>query len=375
MKKIYLLNNKLEKWYNKPMKIQENVPISDLTTMRLGGTARYVIEIETENEVIEALDFANGKKLPIWVMGGGANTIGRDEGFDGVIFLNRIRGIFVEQNGTLIDAKNYDFSKLTNEIILTAMGGEVWDDFVELAANNGFSGCEAMSLIPGTVGAAPVQNIGAYGQDISQILESVTAFDLKTHKKVVMQKTDLEMNYRKTKLNKVENVGRYFITAVTVKLKRGSLKPPFYTSLQSYIDKNKITDFSPKNIRKMVCTIRNEKMPNPEFEASAGSFFKNVYVDEKGADTAEKKHIPVWKSEDGGGKINSGWLIEAAGLKGKLLHGFRISEKAALVLINESAKTYADLAAARKEIVDTVQEKFGYVLEQEPVELTYAEKH
>lgn len=157
--------------------------------------------------------------------------------------------------------------------------------------------------------------------------------------------------------------------AVTVRLSKGRLNPPFYNSLQRYIDEHHETDFSPMNIRKMVSTIRSEKLPDPEKVASAGSFFKNVYVDKAGADAAESQGIPLWRSEGGGGKINSGWLIEACGLKGKAMRGIRVSDKAALVLINESAKSYADLAAARGEIVGAVAEKFGLVLEQEPVEM------
>ena len=162
--------------------------------------------------------------------------------------------------------------------------------------------------------------------------------------------------------------------AVTVRLHAKNLEPPFYNSLQRYIDDHKETDFSPQNIRRMVSIIRNEKLPDPEKVASAGSFFKNIHVDKAGADAAESQGIPLWRNKDGGGKINSGWLIEACGLKGEIMRGMRVSDKAALVLINESAKSYADLAAAREEIVGTVAEKFGLVLEQEPVEMTTKDK-
>ena len=351
------------------MKIREDVPISELTTMRLGGRARYVLEIQSVEDVAEAYRFARAHDLPIWMMGGGANTIGRDEGFDGVIFLNRIKGIFVKVGDQLVPAEDFDFTS-SDELALTAMGGEVWDDVVDFVSERGFSGCEAMSLIPGTVGAAPVQNIGAYGQDMSQIIESVEAFDLKTGKTVVLEKSDLQMGYRHTRLNFGKDAGRFFIVSVTMTLRNSRLKPPFYNSLQRYIDTHNETDFSPKNIRRIVCEIRNAKLPDPEFVASAGSFFKNVYVDKQGADEAAKNGIPVWRDAEGNGKINSGWLIEECGLKGKLIHGFRVSDKAALVLINESAKSYADLALARKEIINKVREKFGFELEQEPVEIT-----
>lgn len=338
------------------MKIREQVPITELTTMRLGGEARYVITVAEVAEVAEAYAFAAERDLPVWAMGGGANTIGHDEGFNGVIILNELKGMeVVEESG--------------DKIVLKGMGGEVWDDFVAFACERGFSGIEAMSLIPGTVGAAPVQNIGAYGQDIAQVVQSVEVFDTQTQEVKVLEKSELKMGYRRTRFNAGEDAGRFFIISLTVELKRGELQPPFYNSLQRYIEEHGETDFSPNNIRRMVMEIRSAKLPDPVETASAGSFFRNVYVDQAGADAAEAAGIPIWRNADGGGKINSGWLIEACGLKGKEMFGFKVSEKAALILINESAKSYADLAKARATIVDAVQEKFGYVLEQEPVEI------
>lgn len=339
------------------MKIQENVPISKLTTMRLGGDAKYVIEIDELADIPEAYKFAKEKNLPIWIMGGGANTIGRDEGFDGVILLNRLHGIEI-------------ISQTADEVVIRAMGGEIWDDLVEYAAERGYSGIEAMSKIPGTVGAAPVQNIGAYGQDMSQVLESVEAYDSETGELVVIGKEDMKMSYRSTIFNTGKDTGRYFIVAITIVLENeASLKPPFYTSLQKYIEENNITEFTPAVIRKCVSEIRAHKLPDPAVEASAGSFFKNIYLDDEQATEAEAKGIKVWTKPNGSKMINSGYLIEEAGLKGKEFHGFKVSDKAALILINESAKSYADLEAARAEIRKIVFDKFGFELEQEPVEI------
>lgn len=351
------------------MKIRENVPIAELTTMRLGGPARYVLEVETPDEVERAYDFARERNLPTWIMGGGANTIGRDEGFEGVVILNKMKGIYVGWGKTRRDAREVKPAELEDEIWLTAMGGEVWDDVVELASNWGYSGIEAMSLIPGTVGAAPVQNIGAYGQDLAKVVAEVEAYDRKTGKFVTLTPSEMRMGYRQTRFNKGEDAGRFLITAVTLKLKRGNLEPPFYNSLQRYIDENGVKDFSPRNIRKIVCEIRGQKLPDPVEVASAGSFFKNVQIAPEEIAAAEAEGIPVWQNADGSGKINSGWLIETAGLKGKEFYGFKVSDKAALVLINQKAKSYADLAKARQEIIDAVEERFGFRLEQEPVEL------
>ena len=335
--------------------------ISNLTTMRLGGAARFVLEVESKDDVVEAFRFAEERGLPVWMMGGGANTLGHDEGFPGVVILNKLRGIEIVRDNTFTQTKTADNLKLKVYLCVPHVC------LVLTEARR--SGIEAMSMIPGTLGAAPVQNIGAYGQDIAQVIESVEAFDTQTGEFVTLGKDEMNMSYRHTRFNTGEDVGRFFIVAVTVKLKEGELEPPFYNSLQKYIDEHGETDFSPKNIRKMVSAIRSEKLPDPEKVASAGSFFKNVYVDKAGADAAEAQGIPLWRNEDGSGKINSGWLVEACGLKGKAMRGIRVSDKAALVLINESAESYADLAAAREEIVGAVAEKFGLVLEQEPVEM------
>lgn len=338
------------------MEIRENVPIAALTTMRLGGKARYVVSVEQKTDIPEAYKFAKEKGLPVWILGGGANTIGHDEGFAGVIIKNEIKGIQVR--------------KETNELIeIEAQGGEMWDDLVEFACKREFSGIEAMSMIPGTVGAAPVQNIGAYGQDIAQVIQKVEAYDTKTKDFVILQKPEMKMGYRHTRFNFGPDAGRFLIVSVVLQLQKKQLEPPFYNSLQHYINEHQEQDFSPMNIRRMVCEIRSSKLPDPKQIASAGSFFKNVYLTPEKAEKAAARGIPMWRNTDGSGKINSGWLIEQCGLKGKLLHGMRVSDQAALVLINESAKNYQELAAARAEIIDAVRGKFNIVIEQEPVEI------
>lgn len=339
------------------MRVQENIPISKLTTMRLGGEARYVLHVESLADIPEAFSFAKEKGLPVWMMGGGANTIGRDEGFNGVILLNKLKGMEL-------------LSQTADEAVVRAMGGEIWDDLVAFTAERGLSGIEAMSKIPGTVGAAPVQNIGAYGQDMSQVIESVEAYDTKTGELVVIGKEEMQMTYRHTIFNHGPEAGRYFIVAVTLVLENEpTVRPPFYTSLQKYVDENGVTDFSPLSIRKCIMEIRKEKLPDPAEIPSAGSFFKNIYLSPEEAEAAKARGIETWDGPDGLKVINTGYLIEKAGLKGKVLHGFKVSEKAALILINESAKSYADLAAARAEIKKAVFDKFGYEIEQEPVEV------
>lgn len=322
--------------------------------MRLGGLAMYVIDAEKPEDVSEAYGFANLYHLPIFPLGFGANTLAHDEGFPGVILRNRMTDIGE-------DKISDDISEFRVE------GGADWDEFVEIVCDKGLTGVEALSKIPSSVGAAPVQNIGAYGQEFSGVVKSVQVFDSFTLQFRELRKAELKFSYRKSVFNS-EMKGRFFVIAVILKLNRGNLPRPFYRSIEKYIDDTGMTDFSPKGIREIVSAIRSEKLPDPHKIASAGSFFKNPFVD---FDTAEKlaaRGCPVYRN-DGKNKISAGWLIEKAGLKGKLLHGIRVSDKAALVLINESAQSFADLDKARAEILSKVYDDFGIWLEQEPEEI------
>mgnify|MGYP001678187343 CR=1 FL=1 len=371
----------------KMLKIEENVPIRNLVTMRIGGPARYVITVTSKEDIPEAFQFAKERNLPVCVLGGGANTFAKDEGFDGVIILDRIMGISEVERPEVKSSEDEssngkssggESSEGGDIAYFKAYGGEQWDDLVTYVSERGYSGIEAMAGIPGTAGAAPVQNIGAYGQEVTQVIVSVDAYDTKTDEFVVIPASEMKMSYRKSIFNSGENVGRYFIYATTVRVKKGQLNPPFYRSLQAYVDEHHETDFSPLNIARMVKAVRNSKLPDPEKIASAGSFFKNVYLTDEEADEAEARGIQVWRNAKEVGPdspekrtnlVNSGWLLEEAGLKGKVFHGMKVSEKAALILINEDAKTYADLAAAREEIANVVFEKFGFRIEQEPDEI------
>lgn len=331
------------------MKITENVPLSTLTTMRLGGPARYVIEVESKDDIEYAYNFAKSHALPTFILGGGANTLAHDEGFNGVIIKNVMKGI-TEEDG-----------------IITAMGGTDWDEVVEYACRHEYTGIEALSKIPGSAGAAPVQNIGAYGQDISGSFVSAEVYDSKTNEFKVIPKDDFHFSYRKSIMNTTER-NRYFVISISLQLKVGRMERPFYNSIEKYIFDHNETVFTPMNVRKMVSAIRAEKLPDPKTTPSAGSFFKNIYISEEETFAVTQRGIPIHRGNDGI-KINSGWLIEQAGLAGQEYNGIRISDKAALVLINESAKRFSDLAATRDYIITTVFNKFGYRLEQEPIEL------
>lgn len=331
------------------MKITENVPISSITTMRLGGPASFLLEVENKADIIAAYDFAKSRNLPTFIIGGGANTIGHDEGFRGVLIKNIMQGI-TDENGTL-----------------TIMGGTEWDAAVDYACKHDYTGIEALSKIPGLSGAAPVQNIGAYGQDVSQTFVSAEVYDSATGEFKTLSKDDFGFSYRQSILNTTEK-NRYFVISITLSLKVGRMERPFYNSIEKYIFDHNETIFTPANVRKIVSAIRTDKLPDPKEKASAGSFFKNIYITEEEVFDVTQRGIPIHRGLDGI-KINAGWLIEQAGFKGQLINGIRVSDKAALVLINESAHSYHDLATARSIITNTVYEKFGYWLTQEPIEL------
>ena len=338
------------------MNIRENVSFSELTTMRLGGNARYVIEIQDADDLIGAYDFADEKSLPVVVLGGGSNTIARDGDFSGVILLNKIVGI---------EALS-DNDGLT---IIRCGSGVVLDVLVDFAVAHGLTGIESMSLIPGTVGGAVVQNAGAYGQDLSQVLTKVSAYDAQKRQVVELDRDSLDFSYRQSIFNSSDR-GHYFITAIDIELRRGEITDELYKSLQAYLDEHNITNRSPLTVRQAVIDIRSNKLPDPAVEPSAGSFFHNVTVTDAQANQlrADYPDVPIFRMNDKN-VLSAGWLIEKCGLKGKTIHGMRISDKAALVLINDSATSYADLDVARSEIMSAVRDKFGLILEQEPEEI------
>lgn len=330
------------------MIIRENVPISELVTMRIGGNARYVFELESLSEIPELLSELKNLNIEKWYfLGMGANTFATDEGFDGAIILNKCSKISYKehQDGTV------EFG---------VSGGTNWDDFIDKTIELGCTGVECLAGIPGTVGAAPVQNIGAYGQEVAASITKIHALDMDTNEIVELEPSECDFSYRHSIFNS-EKRGKYYIFEVDFKLKKGEIEGELYGSLQKYLDENNITDRDPKTLATAVRAVRDSKLPDPKFIASSGSFFKNVYVDESEVESLDERGIPHH-----GTKVNTGWLIENAGLKGKVFYGFKVSDKASLVLINESGKSYDDMQKAIKEISAAVEEKFGFKLEQEP---------
>lgn len=313
---------------------------------------------DSASDVVSLYRNARKENLPIFVLGGGSNVITHDEVFEGIVLLNKIKG--------------FEIISETDETTDVKIGaGEVWDEVVEKAIELGLQGIEAMSGIPGTAGAAPVQNVGAYGQEIADTLISLEAYDSKTDTIVTISADECDFSYRNSIFRDKEK-GRYCILNITLQLNKAEPKPPYYASLQKYIDENDIREVNLSVIRVAVLNIRSEKLPDPAELPSAGSFFKNALVEKWKLEELQKEYsdIPNYAMSDGRYKIPTGWLIDKAGLRGYRSHGMRVYEKNALVLVNDSATGYDDLAAIREEIVQIVFDKFGIKIEQEPLELS-----
>ena len=340
------------------MDVMTNISLKQYTTMKLGGEARYMATADSPGDVVSLYRNARKENLPIFVLGGGSNVITHDEVFEGIVLLNKIKG--------------FEVISETDETTDVKIGaGEVWDEVVEKAIGLGLQGIEAMSGIPGTAGAAPVQNVGAYGQEIADTLISLEAYDSKTDTIVTISADECDFSYRNSIFRDKEK-GRYCILSITLRLNKSEPKPPYYASLQKYIDENDIREVNLSVIRVAVLNIRSEKLPDPAELPSAGSFFKNALVEKWKLEELQKEYsdIPNYAMSDGRYKIPTGWLIDKAGLRGYRSHGMRVYEKNALVLVNDSATGYDDLAAIREEIVQIVFDEFGIKIEQEPLELS-----
>lgn len=339
------------------MDIRTNIPLKNLTTMKLGGPAQYFSDIHTVQELHDLLVDAQTKHIPVFILGGGSNVIAHDEGYKGLVLRIRLAG----------------FEVIADDLYSTTIkigAGENWDEVVKRTVDMRLTGIEAMSAIPGTTGAAPVQNVGAYGQEIAETLVSLEAYDREANQIVTLRNEDCGFSYRHS-IFRGDALGRYVITSVTLKLNKSLPTPPFYDSLQKYFDEHAISVFTQQTVRDAVMAIRADKLPDPAVKPSSGSFFKNALIETWQLAELQSKfpEVKAYDMGDGTHKVYSGWLIEQAGFKGQLLHGMRVNEKNCLVLINEAATSYADLAAARDEIINKVRDTFRVIIEQEPLEI------
>ena len=326
--------------------------------MRLGGTARYLVDIVSRWDIAKAYAWAKERNLPVVMIGGGSNIVWRDEGFQGLVMVNKIHGYD-------------DFAEDARSHYITVGAGENWDFVVKRTVETGLTGIESLSLIPGTAGATPVQNVGAYGQEVAQTIMSVEVFDITTGQLKNIPNDECSFGYRKSNFQQAFK-GRYFITGVTFHLTAENPQPPFYAAVEQYLEQNPPQgQITPQVVRDAVIAIRTAKLPDPFENPNNGSFFANPVISNdllfKLRDTYPD--IPCWPNEDGKTtKIPAAWLIEQAGFKD--FHdtetGMATWPAQPLVLVNESAKTTADLLKFRDKITAAVQTKFQITLTQEP---------
>ncbi len=330
------------------MKIEHNYNLIKLNTFGISVNAKYFTEINTEAELAELFqttEFKDNKKL---FLGGGSNVLFTQD-FDGLVVLNKLKGKEI-------------LSEDTKSVLIKCMGGEIWHDLVNFTVERGWWGIENLSLIPGTVGAAPMQNIGAYGAELKNTLESVEAFDISTGTKRIFNREECELGYRDSVFkNKLKD--KYFISAITLKLSKIEKKNISYKVLQAHLEKNQIEVKNSKDISQAVSEIRRSKLPDPAVIPNAGSFFKNIFLEKEKMGELLKIYpeMPYFE-EDGVVKIPAAWLIEQAGWKGKRLGKVGVHDKQALVLVNHGGAEGREIQELAKKIIDSVYEKFKIIL-------------
>lgn len=338
------------------MELEENVSLAPYSTMRLGGSARYLAQVKTEDNMRELVLWAKSKRLPVIMVGTGSNIVWRDEGFGGLVLVNQLKGREV-------------LSQDDESALVKIAAGENWDESVAWTVGQNLSGIEYMSLIPGTAGAAPVQNVGAYGGELSETLVEVEAYDTQNDCFLGIMNQSCDFTYRGSRF-KSKDKHRFLITAIVLRLKKANPQPPFYESLQNYFDEHGIKEFTPQVVRQAVMAIRPTKLPDPSTVANNGSFFTNPFVEPEHFKRLQRQFpdIKGWPQPDGKVKVSAGWLVEQAGFKGVRddSTGMATWDANALVLVNEHARATKDLLEFRQKIIFKVDELFGIVLEQEP---------
>ena len=324
------------------------------------GPARYFAVAESEDEVVEALEFAKERSMPIFTLGGGSNVLISDAGFDGLVVLDRIKG--------------FKSRREAEEAVVYAGAGEDWQDFADRCIGSNWQGIECLTGIPGTVGASPVQNIGAYGQDVSQTIAGVRAIEIDTGKSIFFSNEQCGFGYRKSIFNRGSS-GKYLITGVTFRLKQNGAPVIQYKELENYFRGHK--DLTLLQVRDVVISIRAAKglIVRRGYESfmSAGSFFKNPVVSpEKFKEIAERVQRAggcadwAWPLDSGRVKISAACLIQCAGYT----RGFRrgnvgISPKHSLIFINYGGATAWDVIGFAGEVQQKVKDDFGVSLKPE----------
>ncbi|HEX6278439.1 MAG TPA: UDP-N-acetylmuramate dehydrogenase [Pyrinomonadaceae bacterium] len=340
------------------MEIEQNIPLAPFTTLGVGGPARWFVLVSNEAELIEALEWAERAGEKAFVLGGGSNILVSDAGFDGFVIKIEIAGV--------------EFEAEDGSVLITAGAGEDWDRLVKTCVLRGLAGIECLSGIPGTVGGTPVQNVGAYGQEVSETIVSVRCFDRFQRNVVELSNAQCGFEYRKSIFNSTER-DRYVVLSVVYRLLRGGEPKIVYKDLLERFDGVKPTLAA---TREAVLFIRRSKSmvidPADPNSRSAGSFFKNPIIDNSLADSIADEvgvdRVPKFVAPDGMVKVPAAWLIERAGFnKGYVLGNAGISGNHSLAIINRGDATAADIVALKDIIQKRVFDKFGVELHPEPI--------
>ncbi|MCU0660271.1 MAG: UDP-N-acetylmuramate dehydrogenase [Candidatus Pacebacteria bacterium] len=334
---------------------EENALIGSHTSFGVGGRVAYLVRIKTEAAIPRAIALAKQEGLPLYYLGQGSNTLFGDGLVAAVVLKIEISGFTVASE-----------TDVYADILIGA--GENWDSVVKQAIDRGLSGIEAMSAIPGTSGATPFQNVGAYGQEIKDTLISVRAYDTKTEAFVSLSNAECKFGYRDSVFRSGEK-NRYVITSITLRLSKKPPCVPEYPGVQNYFAEKGIAVPTLHDIREAIIAIRSTKLPDPKRIRNAGSFFKNPIVSTMTVIALKQSYpdIVSHPTADGMMKLSAGWLIERAGLKGCSFGTVGIYEKNALVLINKGDATFADVMAAKEYVIEKVKDSFGIELEPEPI--------
>jgi len=332
------------------MKLKENITFKELTTFHIGGKIQYLAEVKNKKEVDEAVCFAKKNKLKIFIIGGGSDILIGDSDFQGLVI--KYIGDSVDINGDIV----------------TSEAGLIWDKLVEEVVGKNFQGIECLSGIPGSTGAAPIQNIGAYGQELKNVFLKLTAYDIAKEEFVEFESADCEFGYRESVFKKKDYWQKFIITDITLRLNKNGKPEVKYDSLKKYLLEKEIPAPTLRDVRNAVLAVRTTKFENPNEAGNAGSFFKNPVFSDDTAKNLEKKFpgIPLRPLEDGSFKSSAGWLIEQAGWKGKKYKNAAVSARHALILINPEGKaTASDVLELSEMIIEDVKKKFDVKLERE----------
>lgn len=331
------------------MNIKENISLSQFTTFKIGGLARFFCVVKSEQDLIDAVIFSRKNNLPFFIIGGGSNLLISDRGYSGLVIKIEIKG--VEYNGQKV----------------IAGAGENWDTFVEQTINKGLFGLENLSAIPGTVGACPVQNIGAYGVEVSEFIESVKVFDTREDNFTSLNSKECLFSYRDSIFK--QQKGRFVIVSVTFRLKDKENINIDYKDLIDFFSKKGV-DYVPnaREIREAVIEIRKNKLPNWQEWGTAGSFFKNPIVGLQQYLDLKQKYpdLPGFQDCDGKIKLSLGWILDKiCNAKGLAVGNAYVYEKQALVLVAKPGASSSEVVELSRKIQDLVKEKTGLIIEAE----------